>query len=516
MWKTIETKSGDAACALPARDFPPRRTIYLALLFLCLLSYRGVLDNWLFNDDLSWLRAARLEMAPGNLLTYRVVDFFRPLVNLSFWLMEKASPGNVALHYGFNVVLHALCTILYFHLLAKLLGSVRVAFAAAALFAVTSVHAAAVFWISARTTLLSTAFLLAALLALLSKRRAGPLRAAGACALYGLALASKEEAIAGLLLVSLVWALARGRTDGPRIDGRALAALAAVSALYLLLRHAFMGGFFRENWGPGAHALRNVAGGFLYQLYPWPFFSLLHPAGTNIPEPAGALMPEILAVPLAALLVLAGRAARRSFAMNVAVAWGFLALAPAALFRYRFFSTVSFSQSRYYYLSSAGTALAVVILLSMIWRGRSRARQALAGALFLFIAAGYVERTHRLERKWDEFTGYYREIVAAVVEESDARPDAKTIAVENPPMAFDYLADAIVLERPDRTVVAAASREEAEKHAPCLYISYSGESPKVMRVERIDRPAGAGGAGGDRSGGESGEAGAAGGGGASP
>ena len=516
MWKTIETKSGDAACALPARDFPPRRTIYLALLFLCLLSYRGVLDNWLFNDDLSWLRAARLEMAPRSLLTYRVVDFFRPLVNLSFWLMERTSPGNVALHYGFNIVLHALCTILYFHLLAKLLGSVRVAFAAAALFAVTSAHAAAVFWISARTTLLSTAFLLAALLALLSERRARPLRVAGACFLYALALASKEEAIAGLILVSLIWALARGRNDGPRIDGRALAAIAAVSALYLLLRHAFMGGFFRENWGLGAHALRNVAGGFLYQLYPWPFFSLFYPAGTNIPEPAGALMPEILAAPLAALLVIAGRAARKSFAMNVAVVWGLLALAPAALFRYRFFSTVSFSQSRYYYLSSAGTALAVVILLSMIWRGHSRARQALAGALFLFIAAGYVERTHRLERKWDEFTGYYRTIVAAVIQEIDARPGANLLAIENPPMAFGYLADAIVLERPDRTVVAAASREEAERHAPCLYISYSGESPKVMRVERIDRPAGDGGADGDRSSGAGNREGNVGGSGGSP
>ena len=45
-----------------------------------------------------------------------------------------------------------------------------------------------------------------------------------------------------------------------------------------MIRQAFMGGYFRENWGPGWHAARNVAGGFLYQLYPWPFFSLFYPS----------------------------------------------------------------------------------------------------------------------------------------------------------------------------------------------------------------------------------------------
>ncbi len=488
MWKTTETKSGDAACDVPGRGFLPRRTIYVALLLLCLLPYRGMLDNWLFNDDLSWLRAARLEMTPRNVLSYRVVDFFRPAVNLSFWLMEKAAPGNVPLHYAFNVLLHALCAMLYYRLLEKLLASARLAFAAAALFAVTSVHAAAVLWISARTTLLSTAFLLAALLALLSEKRAGALRIAGACSLYALALAAKEEAIAGLLIAALVYSLARSARGRPRIDGRALAALAAVSALYLVLRSAFMGGFFRDNWGPGAHALRNAGGGFLYQFYPWPLFALFHPAGTRIAEPASIAMPEALALPLAALLVLAGRAARRPFAMNLAVGWGFLALAPVAFFRYRFFSTVSISQSRYYYLSSAGTVLAIVLLLSMLWTERPRWRRILAASIFLLLAAGYVVRDYRSEAKWDEFTRYYREIVVAAVEESDRHPDVRTLAIENPPMAFGYLADALELARPGRIVVAVAGREEAEERAPCLYLSYSGRSPKIMRLERIDRP----------------------------
>jgi hypothetical protein len=467
--------------------FAAGRTIYIVLFLLCLAGYRGILDNWLFNDDFSWLKAARYDMTPANLISFRVVDFFRPLVNLSFYTMEKASPGNVTLHYGFNLVLHFLCTALVFRLLLKLCASELLAAAAAALFAVTSVHSAAVMWISARTTLLSTCFLLASLDVLLARSGRPALRLAAAVALYILALASKEEAIAGVFLVALLFA--REGKDAPSgSPGRnALAAFAAVSIAYLVLRQAFMGGFFRENWGIGAHAPRNVAGGFLFQLYPWPFFSLLYPAGSYIPEPSSALGPELAAIPVALVLVAAGYASRKSRAMNLAVAWSLLALLPVSLFRYRFFSTVSISQSRYYYLSSVGTALIIALLLSMIWKERSRARQGAAIALFAVLCAGYLVRDARLEKKWDDFTRMYREAVTAIVEESDAFPGFTKLAVEAPPLAFPYLADAIALERPALAAFEATDgRDGALRRAPCLYVSYTGEKPKVMRMERLE------------------------------
>ena len=485
MWKTPETPQGAVACELPAREILPRRTIYAALLFLCLLSYRGVFDNGLFNDDFSWLRAARHEMHPGNLLSYRVVDFFRPLVNLSFWAMEKAAPGNLPLQYAFNLLLHVLCSILVYHIARKIAGGIWIAAAAATLFAVTSVHAAAVLWISARTTLLSSVFLLAAIDAVLVEGRPGAGRVAAGGVLYALALASKEEAIAGLPNAVALLFVTRRDDRRPRVGGAAVVAFAAVSAAYLLLRSAFMGGFAGDNYGAGAHVLRNAAGGFLYQLYPWPLFSLFHPAGTAIPEPADAIMPEILALPAIALLWLAGFAGGHRREMNASLLWGILALAPVAPFRYRFFSTVSFSQSRYYYLSSVGTALAVVLALSLVWRPRERWRQVLTVVLFALLAAGYVVRDHRLEAKWDEFTRYYEGIVVAIVEEGSRYPDASTVAVANPPMAFKYLADALALERPGWRAVEAADRADAERHAPCLFVSYSGERPKVMRMERI-------------------------------
>jgi len=474
-------------CRFPAVETVPRRTIYVLLLFLSLASYRGILDNRLFNDDFSWLRAARYDMTPGNLFTFRVVEFFRPLVNLSFWGMEKAAPGNIPMHYAFNLVLHFLCALLVFHLALKLLESSLLAAAAAALFAVTSVHAAAVLWISARTTLLSTFFLLASINVLLASRGAAALRTGVSAALYVLALASKEEAIAGLFIVPLLFALG-GRPKGRRrIPTAALAVFIAISAAYLLFRQTLMGGYVRGNWGPGGHALRNVAGGFLDQLYPWPFFSLFYRQGTIIPESSSVFTPEIAALPVAGALVLAGFAARKSRAMILAVAWALLCLLPVSFFRYRFFSTASISQNRYYYLSSVGTVMIIVLLLSIAWKERSRVRQGATIAIFAILCAGYMVRDVRLERKWDDFTRMYSEIVTAIIEESDRNPGLATIAVEGSPLAFPYLNDAIALERPGRRALEVkGGRAGALRDAPCLYVSFTGAEPKRMQVERIE------------------------------
>jgi len=475
------------ACTLHRAAAVPRCMIPFLLFLLCFASYRGILDNWLFNDDFSWLKAARYDMTPGNLLTFQVVEFFRPLVNLSFWMMEKAAPGNIAMHYAVNLVLHFLCTLLVFHLILRLLENAWLAAAAAALFAVTSVHAAAVLWISARTTLLATFFLLASINVMLLDTGRATVRVAASTVLYVLALASKEEAIAGLFIMALLFALVGTHTGPRRIGLTALASFFIVSAAYLIVRQAFIAGYIRDNWGPGAHALRNVAGGFLDELYPWPFFSLFYRRGTIIPEPSSAFMPELVAAPVAILLILAGYAAEKRYAMNLAVGWAILSLIPASFFRYRFFSTASFSQNRYYYLSSVGAVLIVVVLLSMLWSARSRVRQGVTITIFAVLCAGYMVRDMRLERKWSAFTGMYREVVGAIVEESDRFPGFTTLAIEEPPLAFRYLHDAITLERPSwKAFEVKGGRAEALRHAPCLHISYTDKKATLMRVERIE------------------------------
>jgi hypothetical protein len=489
---------GRADAIFASASFQP--ILYLVLFLVCYLAYRGSLDNWLFNDDFSWLREARDGMTWHNVLTFQVVEFFRPLVNLSFFVMERLWPGNVPIEHALSIVLHFLCAALVLHLVMNLTRSRYLAAVSAILFAVTSIHSAAVLWISARTTLISTFFLLASIVVLTAPRGRERLRVAAATALYALALASKEEAIVAVALVLLVFFLERGPGSGQlplpqgerpaparRIGPAAVISFAVVSGIYLFLRTSVMGGFFRENWGPGAHALQNLGGGFLYQFYPWPVFSLFYPRAGAIAQPSSPLVPEIFALPLAGILIWIGVALKKRFEMGLAVGWTALAVAPECPFRYRFFSTDSISHDRYYYLSSVGSTLAIAILLGALWNSRARFGRSAAVALFILLAAGSVLRIGRLERRWDDFTKMYREVVETIVEESDRFPGVTTIAVEGSPLAFPYLEDALGLERPAWKVVEAnGGRAAAAQYAPCLYISYTGTKPKLMRVAKIE------------------------------
>lgn len=460
-----------------------RIAVYILLYILCAVTYHGVSDNYLFNDDFSWISEARLTMEPGNILSTRVIGFFRPLVNVTFFLIERSAPGNIPLQYRINLLLHFICSILVFHLLLSLGSGGTAAVLGAALFAVTSVHAGAVFWISARTTLLSSALLLASILLLMRGGGATVIRLVLSILFYVSALSAKETAIAGLAIVLLLWILYRER----RPIGAGLAAFAAVSSCYLVLRKLVMGGFVQDNWEPGLHVLRNIGGGFLYQVYPWPVFSLFYTRWTHIPEPAHPLVPEIVVIPILLLVLWIGQRTGRARCFGAGAGWALIALIPSSLFTYRFFSTASITQSRYYYLSSVGTVMIIALLIGMLFESKGMLRRAGAIALCLALAAGYMTRVHRLERKMDEFTRMYREITETLVSAADEFPGFSTLAVEDPPMAFDYLAGAVKLERPRlRLLEVAGGREEAAAHAPCLYVTYEGTFPKVMRMEKLE------------------------------
>jgi hypothetical protein len=460
-----------------------RIAVYILLFILCAVTYHGMNDNYLFNDDFSWISEARYTMEWGNVLSMRVIGFFRPLVNVSFFLTERIAPENITFQYGINLLLHVLCCILVYHLIGSLGCGRAAAIIGAALFAVTSVHAGAVLWISARTTLLSSTLLLSSILLLMRKDTLSLPTLAAATLLYALALSAKETAIAGLPLILLLWRL---YGDRPGL-GKGLAASAAVSLSYLILRRLVMGGFVQDNWGPGLHMIRNIAGGFLYQAYPWPVFSLFYPRLSFIQESAHPFVPEIIVIPIMLLLFWAGRRTDGLRRFGAAAGWALIALLPSSLFTYRFFSTASITQSRYYYLSSVGTSMLIALFIGILWESRSVIRRSAAVTLCLLLATGYMLRVHRLEIKMDEFTFMYREITVALTEAADEFPRISTLAVEDPPMAFRYLEEAVRLERPRLKLVAVSGgRDEALAHSPCLYVTYSGEFPKVMRMEKLE------------------------------
>jgi hypothetical protein len=460
--------------ALPMRSFLQRNftiVFYFFAAAVTAIAFRHLSEGWLYNDDFRWMSQARYQMTPHNLLTFQVVGFFRPLMNVIFYLTERVMRDNIPAYYATNLGLHLANGVLVFHLVARLVRNRAIAAGTALFFLLTSTHYAAVGWISARTTLVSTLFLLSSLWVLVDMPRAR-WRQVVSTALFVLALAAKEDAVIGVALLALI-VVYLGRRENVLPDRASTAMFGVVTVAYIVVRTLVMRHLTQENWGPGLHIFRNLAGGFLYQFYPWSVASLMH-TGRNLHIPTHPLWPEILAAPLLVLLVAAGAALKRSREVCFAVAWLVIAMLPMAPFRIRFFTTIWLTHDRYYYLSSIGMCLCVVSLLVGVWeraRGRVPARVVVAGAA-LIIACGEIAAVNDSEQRFRRMTASYRTLVDLTTKRLDAEQQLKTCAVENWPMQSPFLQDVFDLERPGWKMVPVHGRLEATAYRPCLYIRY--------------------------------------------
>ncbi len=451
------------------------------LLILCLINFRGIADNGLVNDDFVWLHDARQVMEPGNLATHRVIGFFRPLVNVSFWAQEQLLPGQIEYYNLFNLLVHWLNTLLVFQLIARLVPGRLHALAAAALFAISDDHIGAVLWISARTTLLAACFLLASLVVLLSPARRRRLALAAALLLYCLALAAKETATVGGLLVLLIFLLTRRRQEGALLSGSAVIAYFATTALYLALRMALMGGFAQDTWGPGPHGFRNLAAGAFNQLYPQALLHSLYPPAVRMPQFANPWMPELLALPALGLLLWLGRRLGRAYPVLLGMGWMLIALIPASFFRYRFQHFESIQQTRYYYLATIGAVLVFTSLLAVLWDSKSARRRVAAAAIVLLAGLACLRFNDRAREKWRATGEIYRPYIASVMRAPLQHPGFSTVAVEIAAMPFPFLQAAVNYDMPGlelREVVGG--REVAAAWRPCVYVWYSQEGGRVQ------------------------------------
>jgi Tfp pilus assembly protein PilF len=147
--------------------------------------------------------------------------YYRPVTVLSYMadlrLFGFASPAGP---HALNVVYHLITTYFVWRLLRRLFVHLPKAETAAQiatiLFAVHPIHTESVSWITGRSDLLATLFLLPALLAALKWRDNGSMSALFLSpVLFFLALLAKEVALAGLLiLLPLLWSDNRGRSKG--------------------------------------------------------------------------------------------------------------------------------------------------------------------------------------------------------------------------------------------------------------------------------------------------------------
>lgn len=141
---------------------------------------------------------------------YRPVSSVTTIIDFQLW---GAWPAG---HHLTNVLLHMAACILVYLTILRLLSDDRAALAASLLFAVHPVHCEAVTWVSARTDITPTIFILAAFLSHLRAAEKSPLRNISAGIFFTFcALLSKETGVLVpvLILVYEVWKKDRKQWD---------------------------------------------------------------------------------------------------------------------------------------------------------------------------------------------------------------------------------------------------------------------------------------------------------------
>lgn len=172
------------------------------------------------------------------------VEYFRPLVVVSFAIDHLLYGWHAAGYHLTNLVFHAMATLLAWVIARRILGEGFASWSTACLFAVHPCHVQAVGWISGRTDVLAALFYMAALVAYFESRERPGSRfrfALLSVVLFLAALMAKEMAIT---FPAVVFADGLLRPNGEPPARRALVPVltTVAAALYLVLRATVLGG----------------------------------------------------------------------------------------------------------------------------------------------------------------------------------------------------------------------------------------------------------------------------------
>ena len=390
-----------------------RRALSIAAVLLAsVLPYLNCLENDFVWDDRPLILQNYRIRSPlyiGEIFTRDFFDhvdeeikygYYRPLVSLSYMLDSRIGGRDAFWFHLANVLFHAANSVLILLLARRVLrGRSGAALAAALVFAVHPVHTESVAWIAGRTDLLAALFMLASILSLDSRLRAGR---GGAPALslflFAAALLSKETAVVFPAVVAVFLVSFHARS-GPRRMVVLAAEYVLVLALYLLVRFVIAA----VHAGPASDYtlpvhLYSLLGTFL--LYAR---LLAVPVGLSAyitnPLAASVLDPRVLggAALLIALCLAAARAWRRDRPLAFFIACGLLSLLPLAnVVRISAPGDMGFpAAERFLYMPSAFFIAAAVAATATAVK-----RRAAAVALLITIVVVFAILTAKRNRAW--------------------------------------------------------------------------------------------------------------------
>ncbi len=379
-----------------------------ALVALTFVSYWNSLWGEFVYDDLHTVRENLGIRGFAAFWGYISQQFHRPLLMLSFAANYELGGLDPFGYHLTNLVLHVLDVLLVFAFAraafvrtlsaqAVDLGHERAAWLAAAIFALHPVQTEAVSYVASRSSVLSTTFILAAVLTYLRELDArGALRRiwrALGVAWFLAAMATKEIALATPFLLVLVdRTLARSREEArpwrESLRGVTphLGLLAAGAAIRIMIQHAVRTSDI--TWSVLDHWRTELGAWLRYpQLVIFPVNLNVDPA---IPlARAWSWREQAGAAALVAAIAGAVLASRRRPLVTLGLGWFLVALAPTSLIPLQ-----DFIAERRLYLAMAGPALLAGWMLARLGADArwSRAASVATLALLTWLAIGTVAR----------------------------------------------------------------------------------------------------------------------------
>lgn len=304
----------------------------------------------------------------------------RPLLRASYFLDHALWGMRAAGFLLTQLILQIGCVLGLAVLAGRRSGSVAAALAAGLCFALQPAHAEAVAYLSGRSVLLSTALLIAGLLAHERAREGGWGWRLGSLAAFALACLARETALVFPLLL-LAWEWTRPGGEARRLGPVLLVAAMTLTALVSLRTYRELFGFSWALRGPLENLALNLSSlPELFSLWfrPWAL-SPVHEA------PAGGGWTLALGCALALGLVAAGLLLRRRApAAALSALWMLIVLAPT----HSIFTRLDTITERPLYTAWIGPALLLGQLAGRAWESDRWRRSLIPVGAVLLIAAG--------------------------------------------------------------------------------------------------------------------------------
>jgi hypothetical protein len=399
--------------------------------------YWRSLGAYFFEDDFAWLMTT-FTFQPAKVFDLDSYNhFYRPVIELYFWLAAPLFAGSPALFHAANVVFHAINALLLFLVVREGTGRERYAFLTVLFFVGLPGHIEAVAWIGALAEPIAAMFGLLTLWSFLRFARSG---GGGWRALawtgFTLALLTHESSVVFFPTLALAgWAFVRPPAEGAwRTYARWLAPFTLILVAYLAIdlpiaaRNYVVG---EHVYRPGAHVVRNTLR----------YIVTLSVGRQNLPSYVGTAAIVVL------LLAFGSRRVR------FAAAWMLLALMPFAPFTWA-------NTSRYLYLPAMGFAMLLAESIEWIDRAAARrfnasTRNAFVGVLAAAIAIRFCLFAADGVRSFAERTEPYRRFISEIRRKYPELPRDAEIPIDKrlaDKLHHLYLQDAVRWEYQDPTI----------------------------------------------------------------